>query len=104
MTDIKIVKISKQRQITIPKVYFDALGLKEEVSMEMTEEGLLMKPIIKIPDDFAEQLLESMIAKGLSGQELLDTFEKAKKNIGWTVYKAVQTNDQSIEDTPTKRM
>lgn len=48
----------------------------------MTEEGLLIKPIVKIPDDFAEQLLENMIAKGLSGQDLLDTFKQAKDNVG----------------------
>lgn len=93
MTEIKKVKISRQRQITIPKVYFDALDLQDEVSVEMTEEGLLIKPIVKIPDDFAEQLLESMIAKGLSGQELLDTFKQAKNNVGWTQFKSTHTND-----------
>ena len=95
MTEIKKVKISRQRQITIPKVYFDALDLQDEVSVEMTEEGLLIKPIVKIPDDFAEQLLESMIAKGLSGQELLDTFNQAINNVGWTKFKATQTNGPS---------
>ena len=93
MSNIKKVKISNQRQITIPKVFFDAFDLQEEVSVEMTEEGLLIKPIVKIPNDFAEQLLESMIARGLSGQELLDTFNQAKNNVGWTKYKAVQTNE-----------
>ena len=90
MSDRKKVKISKQRQITIPKVFFDALEFQEEVSVEMTDEGLLIKPIVKISDDFAEQLLESMIAKGLSGQELLDTFNQAKNNVGWTKYIAVK--------------
>lgn len=93
MEELKKVKISKQRQITIPKVYFDALGIQEEVSIEMTEEGLLIKPIVQIPDDFAEQLLESMIAQGLSGQELLDKFKEAKNNVGWTQFKAIQTKD-----------
>ena len=40
-----------------------------------------------------EQLLESMIAKGLSGQELLDTFKQAKNNVGWTQFKSTHTND-----------
>jgi bifunctional DNA-binding transcriptional regulator/antitoxin component of YhaV-PrlF toxin-antitoxin module len=93
MEELKKVKISKQRQMTIPKVYFDALGIQEEVSVEMTEEGLLIKPIAQIPDDFAEQLLESMIAQGLSGQELLNKFKEAKNNVGWTQFKATQTND-----------
>ena len=93
MQELKKVKISKQRQMTIPKVYFDALGIQEEVSVEMTEEGLLIRPIVQIPDDFAEQLLESMIAQGLSGQELLDKFKEAKSNVGWTQFKATQKKD-----------
>ena len=93
MEELKKVKISKQRQMTIPKVYFDALGIQEEVSVEMTEEGLLIRPIVQIPDDFAEQLLESMIAQGLSGQELLDKFKEAKNNVGWTQFKATQKKD-----------
>ncbi|PZX02901.1 AbrB family looped-hinge helix DNA binding protein [Psychrobacillus insolitus] len=93
MEELKKVKISKQRQMTIPKVYFDALGIQEEVSVEMTEEGLLIRPIVQIPDDFAEQLLESMIAQGLSGQELLDKFKEAKSNVGWTQFKATQKKD-----------
>ena len=93
MEELKKVKISKQRQMTIPKVYFDALGIQEEVSVEMTEEGLLIRPIVQIPDDFAEQLLESMIAQGLSGQELLDKFKEAKNSVGWTQFKATQKKD-----------
>ncbi|MFJ7825766.1 AbrB/MazE/SpoVT family DNA-binding domain-containing protein [Psychrobacillus sp. NPDC096623] len=86
MKDIKKVKISKQGQLTIPKSFLDAFDFKDEVSVEMTEEGLLIKPITKISDDFAEQLMESMKAKGLSGQELMDTFNQAKNNVGWTVF------------------
>ncbi|MEK4231361.1 AbrB/MazE/SpoVT family DNA-binding domain-containing protein [Solibacillus sp. FSL H8-0538] len=92
MSEQKKVKVSKQRQMTIPKIYFDALGIQEEVTVEMTDEGLLIKPVVKIPDDFAEQLLESMIAKGLSGQELLDKFKEAKNNTGWTRFKPEQTD------------
>ena len=88
MSEGKKVNVSKQRQVTIPKIYFDALGIQEEVTVEMTEEGLLMKPVAKIPDDFAEQLLERMIAQGLSGQELLDQFKEAKNNVGWTRFKS----------------
>ena len=88
MPGTKIVKVSKQRQITIPKAYFDELQLQEEVTIERVEGGLLIKPVHKMPDDFAEQLLESLVSKGLSGQELLDKFKEASKTFGWTIFKS----------------
>ena len=93
MTDIKIVKISKQRQITIPKAYFDELQLQEEVTIERVEGGLLIKPVRKMPEDFAEQLLESLVSKGFSGQELLEKFKEASKNIGWTTFRSDGKDD-----------
>ena len=58
-------------------------------TVKVSKQRLFIKPIVKISDDFAKQLLGSITAKGLSGQELLVTFEQAKNNIGWTQYKAV---------------
>ncbi|MDN4495526.1 AbrB/MazE/SpoVT family DNA-binding domain-containing protein [Ureibacillus aquaedulcis] len=82
MNEKKKVKLSKQRQITIPKVYFDALQMQDEVTIELVESGLLIKPVHKLPEDFAEQLLESLVKKGLSGQELVEKFKEAKNNVG----------------------
>lgn len=59
-------------------------------TVKVSKQRLFIKPMVKISDDLAEQLLESITAKGLSGQELLDTFEQAKNNLGWTQYKAVK--------------
>lgn len=93
MNEPKKVKVSKQRQMTIPKVYFDALQIEEEVTVELVEGGLLIKPVHKVPDDFAEQLLASLIDKGLSGQELLEKFKEATNNTGWTTFRAVNDDD-----------
>ena len=93
MNEPKKVKVSKQRQMTIPKVYFDALQIEEEVTVELVEGGLLIKPVHKVPDDFAEQLLASLIDKGLSGQELLETFKEATSNTTRTIFRAVHDND-----------
>ena len=93
MNEPKKVKVSKQRQMTIPKVYFDALQIEEEVTVELVDGGLLIKPIHKVPDDFAEQLLASLIDKGLSGQELLEKFKEATNNTGWTTFRAVNDED-----------
>lgn len=93
MTDLKKVKLSKQRQIIIPKVYFDELQLQEEVTIEMMDGGLIIKPVRKLPDDFAEQLLESLMTKELSGQELLEKFNEASSNFGWTTFQAENKDD-----------
>ena len=93
MNEPKKVKVSKQRQMTIPKVYFDALQIEEEVTVELVDGGLLIKPVHKVPDDFAEQLLASLIDKGLSGQELLEKFKEATSNTSQTIFRAVQDND-----------
>ena len=93
MTDNKIVKISKQRQITIPKAFFEELQLQEEVTIERVEGGLLINPVRKMPDDFAEQLLESLVSKGFSGQELLEKFKEASKTMGWTIFKSEGKDD-----------
>lgn len=91
----KRVKLSKQRQVSIPKAYFDQLQLQEEVTVELVEGVLFIKPVHKMPDDFAEQLLESLVAKGLSGQELLEKFKEVSNNLGWTTFGA-EKEDETI--------
>lgn len=93
MSEPKKVKLSKQRQITIPKVYFDALQMQDEVTVELVDGGLLIKPVHKLPDDFAEQLLESLVEKGLSGQELLEKFKEATHSTGWTSFRATDEDN-----------
>lgn len=93
LNEPKKVKVSKQRQITIPKFYFDALEMQDEVTVELVEDGILIKPIHKVPEDFAEHLLESLVEKGLSGQELLEKFKEAKSNVGWTNFRTLKEDD-----------
>ncbi|SDO20935.1 hypothetical protein SAMN05518871_11238 [Psychrobacillus sp. OK028] len=53
----------------------------------ISKERLLTKQNAKTSDNFAQQLLESMDSNGLSGQDLIDTFNQAKNNVGWTAFK-----------------
>lgn len=78
-TQVKKVKVSSQRQMTIPKIFYDTLGIGEEVTLQMVEGNLLITPINKLPEDYAETTLEQLIAEGYSGQELLDKFKEAKR-------------------------
>ena len=56
--------------------------------------GLAIKqPVHTITDNLAEQLLESLVTKGLSGQELLEKFKEASNNVSWTAFGAVKKDD-----------
>nr|WP_106779378.1 AbrB/MazE/SpoVT family DNA-binding domain-containing protein [Lysinibacillus timonensis] len=94
MTEQIKVKLSKEGQITIPKQFFDELQLEDEVTVQVVEGGLLIKPIYKISESFAEQLKESLVAKGLSGQELEEKLKEAIQSTGWTVFHAKNDNNK----------
>ncbi|MFC6038935.1 hypothetical protein ACFPYN_05640 [Paenisporosarcina macmurdoensis] len=40
--------------------------MREEVTVQLVDGGVVIKPVHKLPCDFAEQLLESLVTKGLS--------------------------------------
>ena len=63
----------------IPKEYYEALNIGEEVTIELHEEHLLIKPVIKVDENFAENLLEELIAAGYNGEGLVAKFKEVKK-------------------------
>lgn len=75
------VKISQQRQLSIPKDFYQALGLADEAVMEFTGKEIVIRPATFEEVDFSEDILQDLIAKGLSGQELLQQFKKVKANV-----------------------
>ncbi|WP_053415993.1 hypothetical protein [Viridibacillus arvi] len=77
----KTIKVSAQRHLVIPKEYYDTLGISEEVTIELHERHLVIKPVIKIDADFAENLLEELIIAGFSGEELVAKFKEVKQMV-----------------------
>lgn len=77
----KTIKVSAQRHLVIPKEYYDTLEIGEEVTIELHEGHLVIKPVIKIDEDFAENLLEKLIAAGFSGEELVAKFREVKQQV-----------------------
>ncbi|MBT2571146.1 AbrB/MazE/SpoVT family DNA-binding domain-containing protein [Planococcus sp. ISL-110] len=75
------VRVSQQRQLSIPKDFYLALGLDDEVVMEFTGKEIIIRPATFEEVDFSEDILQDLIAQGLSGQELLQEFKKVKANI-----------------------
>ena len=75
------VRVSQQRQLSIPKDFYLALGLDDEAVMEFTGKEIIIRPATFEEVDFSEDILQDLIAQGLSGQELLQEFKKVKANI-----------------------
>ena len=77
----KTIKVSAQRHLVVPKEYYDALNIGEEVTIELHEGLLVIRPIVKVDENFAENLLEELIAAGFSGEELVAKFKEVKQMV-----------------------
>lgn len=118
MTDIsgkrlRRVKVSKQRQISIPKDFYDALNIDDEATVEFTGKELIIRPLIAEEEDFSEDILRDLVGQGYTGDELIQKFSKMKRNIPKALdYMKKETQKQpmvsesldeyleSLEDTP----
>lgn len=74
-------KVSKQRQITIPKEFYDALNLTDETMIEFTGKEIILRPAEKEIVDFSTNILADLIENGYSGEELLSKFTAIKADI-----------------------
>lgn len=80
--DRKRITISSKRQITIPQKFFDMLGFDNEAEFILRGNELVLRPIKEpLNDEFSTQILEDLINRGFSGEELLVQFKAAQKRI-----------------------
>ena len=77
--DKKTVMISEKRQFTIPKKFFTMLGFGREAECIVCNNELVIRPVQKdFSGEFAAEILEDLLAQGVSREDLLDEF-KAKQ-------------------------
>lgn len=50
-------------------------------TIELHEGQLVIKPIVKVSEGFAENLLEKLIEAGYSGEELVAKFKEVKQMV-----------------------
>lgn len=80
--EMKKISISEKRQITIPQKFFAMLGFDTEAECIVRGNELVLRPVkTNTGGEFAEQILADLIAQGLSGEELLNHFKKAQKEV-----------------------
>lgn len=84
------VRISSQRQLTIPKEFFEAMNLTEEAMIEFTGKEMIIRPAEQEVVDFSTDILKDLVAKGLSGDELIQEFTRVKSSIPQALDKMVQ--------------
>lgn len=104
---IKRISVSQKRQITIPIEFYNSIGIDKEVECYVQNNAIVIRPIHESGGEFDEQILADLISQGLSGQELLDKFKEARRQVRPAVESLLeearlaaqgQTSSDSYED------
>jgi AbrB family looped-hinge helix DNA binding protein len=78
---VRRVKISSQRQMNIPKEFYEALNLKDEALVEFTGKELIIRPADYEIVDFSVDILKDLVERGYSGEDLIHKFTQVKAEI-----------------------
>lgn len=78
---LRRVKVSKQRQISIPKDFYESLNMEDEAFMEFTGKSIIIHPAGFEEVDFSQEILRDLMQQGYSGEELIEEFARIKSNI-----------------------
>lgn len=81
----KRISVSSKRQISIPKKFYEQLGIGDEVRVELHGNHLVLKPVHENFEDFSEEILEDLIAQGYSGNQLMIEFKNRKGQLGTAI-------------------
>ena len=79
--DRKIISVSQKRQITIPMKFFKQLGLETEVECFIQDDALVIRRLRNGHENFSVEILKDLIARGVSGENLVRQLEQETKNI-----------------------
>lgn len=97
----KIVKISSQMQVRIPRDLYERYGFTNEAELVPTGEGIELRPV-KSTAQRCTELLESLVSEGLSGDELVERFREESASIteaeGGTQYAFTKLSSRSGEE------
>ncbi|MGS0763158.1 AbrB/MazE/SpoVT family DNA-binding domain-containing protein [Syntrophomonas curvata] len=72
MPETRLGKITSKRQLTIPKDFFDKLGLSGDVEMILDNDELRIRRYQRLEeshDYFADLILKSILDEGIEGKE-----------------------------------
>src|SRR5690625_2509988 len=75
---VKRITVSSKRQISIPKEFYDAIGLGNEITIELLNNRLVIRPVREESEDFSEEILSDLIDEGYKGEELKAAFAERR--------------------------
>jgi bifunctional DNA-binding transcriptional regulator/antitoxin component of YhaV-PrlF toxin-antitoxin module len=78
------VSVSNERQISIPKEFYDQLNIDEEVILELYGNHLVLRPAHENGNDYSDEILRDLIAQGYIGRKLMSEFKLRKAQMGDT--------------------
>lgn len=90
----KIISVSKKRQITLPLPFYNQLELGNEVECFLEDGAIVIRPLQNNNMEFSVEILKDLVSQGLSGDQLIEQFEKESKSIKKAVSSLVEEADQ----------
>src|SRR5699024_11126951 len=91
---LKKVSVSLNHQITIPETFVDALGIGNEVTVELLNDRLIIRPVKEESEDFSKEILSDLVDEGYEGEELKKAFSKKTEQL-------LNDINQLIHEDPT---
>ncbi|MED4924816.1 hypothetical protein P9743_11635 [Anoxybacillus geothermalis] len=86
---VRRISVSSKKQITIPKDFYDALGIGDEVLIELADNKLIIRPIREDRVDFSDLILKDLINEGYTGEELYEEFRYRKSQLSPALEKMI---------------
>lgn len=96
IVEVKRIKVSSKRQITIPQQFYDALDIGDEVLCYKRGGEIVLRPVSRDPG-FAEYILKDLIEQGYEGHELLEKFRETQKKIRPAVIRMLEEAEKQAE-------
>lgn len=92
---VRRVRVSRQRQINIPKDFYEALDISDEALVEFTGKEIVIRPAAYETVDFSADILKDLVAEGYNGEELVQRFMQVKEEIPHALNRMVQEARQN---------
>jgi bifunctional DNA-binding transcriptional regulator/antitoxin component of YhaV-PrlF toxin-antitoxin module len=94
-------KVSQNRQVTIPRRFFDEIGIKQEVEFGLQNGYLVVRPVQNTSEQdhqFAEFVLRDLVAAGLEGEALVAAFTTRLQSVRPAVESLIEESERAARD------
>ncbi|MCL2708005.1 MAG: AbrB/MazE/SpoVT family DNA-binding domain-containing protein, partial [Defluviitaleaceae bacterium] len=69
----------------------------KEVECYLTDEAIVLRPLMDSDDSFTTEILKDLVSQGFSGEELIEKFTEKKANIKKAVGMLIDEADEIAE-------